>query len=159
MSNGVEYICKCGNEKSFLTGIGMLYFSMCEDTYNEILAGKWGEDWKSFVTKHPNGKLDLSKQLYKCPICNDITSQSRDIYYVESDNIKVSEHYYFESNLPEEIIGEKQDIQYEFIKQRQHFCEKCKVELEEIDESQLKDNVICEKCGRKMELHGIIFWD
>lgn len=86
MGDGFSLRCKkCGKEKSYLHGIGFMYYPFLERTRKELAVGKYGKAAQSFLSDHPEGNVDAKQKIYYCPKCRYI-KQGVEISITDGDN-------------------------------------------------------------------------
>ena len=70
MGSGKVFHCNaCGEEFSAMTGVGMVFPSIYEETVQDIRSGEYGEDWKKFFEEHPDGVVNCEKEPLICEEC------------------------------------------------------------------------------------------
>ena len=116
-----------------LLGVGMGYPLLCEETWEDMSGGKYGENVLRIVKKYPRGGVDCEYQLYVC-----------DCGRWENDTKKTI------SESGEQEHGKKH-IFY-------HLCPVCRRRMRAVPPSKAK--LVCPKCGEPMtDFFPEIRWD
>lgn len=73
MGQGYEYNCpNCDYKETFYTGIGFMYPSVCEESKQDILNGKWGKDAQTLINNNPDAHIETELAIYKCGKCGNL---------------------------------------------------------------------------------------
>ncbi len=151
MGSGKVFKCKaCGEEFSAMTGVGMIFPSIYEETVKDIRSGEYGEDWKKFFEEHPDGVVNCEKELLICEECGVPKCEMNLSLYLPKEGAK---------DLPKHPFGD--DFKkFNLYAKYQHKCDKCGGACNVVKSARIK-RVTCPECGGVMEedLGGAILWD
>ena len=143
MGTGFKIKCKkCGYEREFSLGVGFLYPQVYKQTIEEINEGKFGEEYKELMQKHPDSEVDISTYIYYCPkYYKYILDQDNSLY-------KPTDNFY----------------EYDTLYQWKHICPKCGKEMIKMNDEEFllnleKEMFHCENCGATLNLEDTTkFW-
>lgn len=151
MGSGIVLKCKsCGERFSAMTGIGMIFPTIYEETVQTIRSGEYGEDWKKFFEEHPDGVVNCENELLICEECGVPKSEMNLSLYLPKEGAK---------DLPEHPFGDGFK-KFTLYAKYPHKCDKCGGACNIVKVSKIK-RVTCPKCSGVMErdTDEVILWD
>lgn len=70
MGRGIMFTCvECGASNTAEIGFGYMYPIEYEEVKNEIIAGKYGDEWKKLYQQNENVAVDAEVYVYSCRKC------------------------------------------------------------------------------------------
>jgi len=131
MGHGVTITCShCSNSQQFMLGVGMLYESL--ENVMHIIHHTRRRTIKDVLENHAVHKTEYEHRLYHCAKCSGLFER----FYV--------------------LIHYDRDQAYETLFK----CQKCKKNIEPIDDSDKISQIACAKCGRKaLKVVPSMLWD
>ncbi len=150
MGTGYEATCsKCTYHAEFFLGSGMFFPNAYKSIRADILKGKYGEEWKSFLADNPGAVFNGEKELYRCRKCNQLLVDYNLSLYVSEDG-QPPEHGYW-------TVWGYQGKKYKFVKCYIYKCPRCSNRMVKQDPH---DSAIpCPECGSNLIVEGGIYWD
>lgn len=152
MGEGISLECKhCGYNGQFLLGIGMMFPIRYEEIVEEIISGKYGDEWKQFFDANKGAAVVIDETLYQCDDCNELISEPELTLYLHEENEPPLNGYWASW-----CDGEN----YKFVKEYLHKCHKCKGNMHKIEKPH-KEIVTCPKCGKALteDYMDRLLWD
>lgn len=149
MGVGFKVECtRCKYKKTFFLGSGMMLPRVYKDVITDVKAGKYGEEWKDYISGTPGAVVSVETELYQCRNCNYLLQDYNLSLYV-SNNEAPPEHGYWAPWC---------DHDYSFVKSYPHKCPKCRRRMHKvsIDSS---THLSCPECGSNLEIEDGILWD
>ena len=139
----------CGYEKTFWSGIGMLYPKVYEEEIAKAKAGGYGQELAALIEQYPEGELDISYKTYVCPKCGSFRHMKKLDYY-ETGGYGFRRDPEDEGPVP--AIHEVRRVPK---------CRTCGVDRIEMDVECGEENIIlkCPKCGGEFGYFSEIFID
>ena len=171
MGYGYTYTCDC-NKKRFLwflrkknqytnkkkyndddfeiyLGLGMDMNIHSMQYYRNAVAGQYGKEWQELVKKHPEGKFQYRREVYKCFQCGFWDTYDRKTF-CEVNNGNLYERRALAMGMAgsKTIIGELPQI-----------CPKCNHLMKVVNIQE--ESLICGRCHKriKIDFKNVIDWD
>ena len=167
MGDGYSFRCKkCGYSFMANLGVGFFFPQVYRDTVNAMKQGDYGEKPKRFFEENPKGAITCDSVLVKCKDCGNYFDvpelkmfTPKPGYHPPGPKPRGSWSGPFPSEEIEYVGSEIWD-NYDYYDQYEHRCPDCNGTVEFIPYEDIKNgNIICGKCGERMEMEGFIFWD
>lgn len=118
MGTGHSYRCKCRKtNKHINVGIGMMYPRVCDRIQENMLAGEYGDVWKTFLEEHPGGAFDGERLVYKCSACEYWELDYKKDYYMTMTG-EPAEHNYV-------MWFDRYFRKYRCVRRFRHMCPEC----------------------------------
>lgn len=152
MGSGTVYKCKkCGHEFNVLTGIGMLYPHVCNETKEKIRKGKYGKEWKTLLNENPDCIVNCERELLICEDCGTPKTEKNLSLYLPRKRAKTNPY----------AFGEELEKKHTLLAAYPHRCKKCGGSCKAVRQEIFPSSLKCPKCGEKMvnDPMLMISWD
>ena len=136
MGEVFEFKCKkCRKKYSVSLGIGYMQPSVCEETYRDILDGKYGFEWKEACKQGgDNIAITAEEVVYRCEKCGNWENKTDITLYAPNKSSKKNGGHFL-------MRG---DEDFHVLKQYVPTCSKCGGSMKEMEEV---FELPCPKCG------------
>ena len=131
-----NFTCKkCRKKYKVSVGIGYMQPSVCEDTFKDIAAGKYGSEWKEACEQGGDSlAVTAEEAVYRCEKCGNCENKT-DITLYAPDNASNKNRGHF-------IM--RGDEGFHVYKQYIPVCSKCGGSMKEVEDY---SELACPKCG------------
>ena len=136
MGEILNFTCKkCRKKYKISVGIGYMQPSVCEDTFKEIAAGKYGSEWKEACEQGGDSLAVTAEEVvYRCEKCGNWENKTDITLYVpDKASKKNSGHFIMRG-----------DEGFHVYKQYIPVCSKCGGTMKEVEDY---SELPCTKCG------------
>lgn len=149
MGYGVELKCNhCDFEGRYLLGIGRMFPLVVREVEQDIRRGKYGEEWQRFFEENPGAAVNIQKELYQCPDCNELKQDYNLSLYLPKDG----------SPETRELLVFNPGEYGKYVKSFVHQCPKCGARMHQIEDRDFL-HLPCPKCGETLEMDNSMLWD
>ena len=164
MGKGYRFKCKkCQNEYCASWGIGGAFPLVYRSCLSDIIAGKYGLEWKKLALSEEYIAVDASSYLYSCNFCgNWKIAYSLSLYKPKNPKSIPDKQYGIKTVREWGYVPYVTPLDFEddyiFLKSYVHKCDKCGKRMHKTDIKHLT-SLACPKCGTDNEIDGILMWD
>ena len=164
MGRGYTFKCKkCQNEYSVSCGIGGAFPHVYRSCLSDIIAGKYGEEWKELALSEKYIAVDASRYLYICNSCGNWELTYSLSLYKPKDPKSIPDKQFGIKTVREwgyvpYVTPSDLEDDYIFLKSYVHKCCKCGKRMHKANTDHLA-SLACPKCGTENEVNGTIRWD
>lgn len=179
MGDCISFKCdRCGYDFNAFIGYGFGYPVMYCKTIEDVRSGAYGEHVKEFVETFPEGTLNCEQIIVRCIECGnyenvtDLTMYIPKEGYVRPPKI-IKEDKQRERRPHQKPLKSKdepfptwEDVpnlkNYRVFEKYDHKCSKCggtSIKVSDYKDHDLKEQLICPKCGKEIKCTFSGWWD
>ena len=141
------------DEFVIMLGSGMQTESLSQKYYKEAASGQYGEEWQELVKKHPQGKFDCNREVYKCTQCEFWDTYEKKAFYEIHYPDGAEEDY------RKRMAARINPKYWDYIAEVLYSCPKCNQDMKRVNLHE--ESLICGKCYKKIKINfkSEINWD